>query len=197
MDQVPGVGEQVDQRVAGLEGPLGVRRHLHEVDVHVQQPGMLVGALGVEVPEGGFEDLGGLDGAGARGRLAGDQVPQRPGGAVHDSLGEQGADVEVVGMGLVDGPHGVGVGVVPGAEVVGVGGLVEAGRVALGHRRDQGLLDGGGPGCGAGGCGGGGLGQLKRLAQVVLVEVLPGLVVVRADGVGDAPVGHGEAGVMV
>ena len=201
VDQVPGVGDQVDQRVAGLQGPLGMGRHLHQVDVHVQQAGMAAGAAGVEVGEGGLEDLDGLDGAGAFGRFAGHQVPQRPRGAVHDGLGEQRAHVEVVSVGPVDGPHGVGVGVVPRREVVGAPGSAGAGREAPGQCADQGLLHVADAGAGRvrrlGRRRNGGQGNVDRLAQVVVVEVLPGIVVVGADGVGDAPVGHGAAGVVL
>ncbi len=136
MHQVPCVGRQIDQPVAGGQGPLGVGRHLHEVDVHVQQAQMAVGALGVKRVEGSLEHINCFERARALRRLAADQVPQFPGGPVHDRLGEQGADIQVIAVGPVDLAHRVCVGVVPSCEVVFAGSFGVR-RVAVRQRTDQ------------------------------------------------------------
>ncbi len=91
----------------------------------------------------------------------------------------------------VDLAHGVGIGVVPGREVFhariariaqldGVNEVaLEGGYLGLQRFRPRDGLRG--------------LGEGGRL--LVLLEGLPGLVVVRADGVGDAPVRHGAVGI--
>ena len=93
-----------------------MRRHLHQVDVQVQQAGMAHRAG--QFAEGGLEHLARLERAGAGGGLAGSQVPHVPGRAVEDRFDEDGAHVEVVGVRLVGAAHGVGEGIVPGALVL-------------------------------------------------------------------------------
>ena len=193
MPQVAGVRNQVPQLVARGERPLRMRRHLHQVDVHVQQAGM--GRL-APVPAPAyrrFEHLYGFRRVRALGDRTGLQIPQRPRRAVHDRLGEQRLDVRVVPVLPVHGAHRGGVVVVPGAHVGG--GLRR--RIAAAQRPDQGLLRlrrraapllGPGDGLERG---------LQGAARIVLVERLPRLVVVRAGGVGDPPPGHRTVGVGI
>ena len=170
-----------------------MRRHLHQVDVHVQQAG--VGRF-APVPRAAASPLRAprsLPPCPRPRDRAGLQIPQRPRRAVHDRFGEQRLDVRVVPVLPVHGAHRGGVVVVPGAHVGG--GLRR--RIAAAQRPDQGLLRrcrraapllGPGDGLERG---------RERAARIVLVERLPGLVVVRAGGVGDPPPGHRTVGVGV
>ena len=112
----PAPGRAAGRRPGGRL--LGRRRHLHQVDVQVQEPGMPVRrrgrarAPGPPSPRGVRAPCGGLAGA---------QVPQLPRGEVHQRVGVEGGDVEVVGGQCVDGAHGVGVGRVPHRAVLGGG----------------------------------------------------------------------------
>ena len=186
--QVAGVGDQVAEQVAGLGSGLRRRGHLHQVEVHVQH---------ARVPPGrgrgqrALEHLARLDGVGTLGRLPGREVPHLPRRDVHQGLGEQRCDVEVVGERLVRRAHRRRVPLAPAG--VALGGLDH--RIAGRQRRDQRLLDLRGPG-------GEPLGVLARLpsggegrAQAGRIEVVPGVVVVGADDVGDAPVRHRAVGV--
>ena len=71
--QVAHVGAHLAQPVAGDQRRLRMRRHLHQVDVQVQQAGM-VHRPG-QIAEGGLEHLARLERAGAGRGLAGTQVP--------------------------------------------------------------------------------------------------------------------------
>ena len=150
-----------------------------------------MGAVAVRAGHPALEHRHRLGRVGALGRLAGRQVPQLPGGAVHQRLGEQRGHVEVVAELGVDRAHGVGVVVVPGSAVLGRRVL----REARPQRADQRPLDrraGAGQRAGAGdGAVSGGHG----VDQLLPLEGLPVLVVVRADGVGEAPVRHRAVGV--
>ena len=126
--EVAHVGGQLAQPVAGDQRRLGMRRHLHQVDVQVQQAGMAHRAG--QVAESGLEHLARLERAGAGGGLAGAQVPHLPGRTVQDRFDEDGAQVEVVGMRLVRAAHGIGEGVVPGALVLDGVALRDSGRAA-------------------------------------------------------------------
>ena len=87
--QVPHVGGQLAQAVAGYQRRLGMRRHFHQVDVEVQKAGM-VHRPG-QIAEGVLENLARLDRAGAGRGLAGTQVPHAPGRTVEDRFCEDGA----------------------------------------------------------------------------------------------------------
>ncbi len=114
--QMAHVRGNLAQPVSGEQRGLRVRRHFHQVDMEVEQAGMVHRAG--QVAEGGFEDVAGFQRAGAWRGFAGAQVPHLPRGAVEDCLDKDAAYVEVVGMGLVGAAHGIGEGVVPGALVV-------------------------------------------------------------------------------
>ncbi len=182
--QVPGVGHGAAQPVGDREGRFRGGGHLHEVDVHVDDAGVPGTGLG---GERAVQDGLGLEGAGALGGTAGLQVPQLPGGEVHQRVGTERGHVQVAGGALVHGEHPVRVRLVPHGAVLGRPGLRVAGAQGL----DEGLLDGGGvrgllvrefhgP-----------VGALDGAGELVVVEGFPGLVVVGAEGVGDTPVGHG------
>ena len=155
-----------------------------EVEVHVEEPGMRLLATLLSPPQRLLEDLDRLRRVRPfrdRARL---EVPERPRGAVHDRLREQGRDVRVVPVPGVDGPHRPRVLVVPRAHVGGGGarGVTEiegadegplrlrrAARGALLRPRRR-LV-----------------GRLERTGRVLLVERLPRLVVVGPRRVGDPP----------
>src|SRR5690606_30968380 len=188
VEQVPGVGYGAAQPVGDGEGRFGGRRHLHQVDVQVDDAGVVRAGVG---GEGRVEDGLGLQGAGALGGVSGAQVPQLPGGEVHLGVGAQRGDVRVVGGEPVHLPHAVRVGLVR-HRAVGDGPVP---GVAGAQGADQGLFDGGD-------AGGGRVGPLDGLVrafdgagEVVAVEGVPRLVVVGPEGVGDAPVGHGAVGI--
>ena len=126
--QVAHVGGHLAQPVAGDQRHLRMRRHLHQVDMEVQQAGM-VHRPG-QIAEGGLEHLARLERAGAGRGLAGAQVPHAPGRAVKDRFREDGAQIEVVGMRPVRSAHGVGKGVVPGASGRRSGRAADSGRAA-------------------------------------------------------------------
>ena len=90
------------------------------------------------VRQGQLERLLGLEGAGARRRVAGGQVPELPRGQVHQGVGEQRHDVQIVRGRGVHLPHRICIRGVPHGVV---GGRVRAG-VAGSQRIDQGPLDG-------------------------------------------------------
>ncbi len=137
--------------------------------------------------EGGVEHLLRLERAGVVGGRAGAQIPHLPGRAVHNRFDEDGTDVEVAAVRLVGAAHGVGEGIVPGALVLDRVTLGEAG----GERLDQGTLGrGDAVGEGQGGLGGV-IGAGEGAGLGAGVPHLPREVVVGADGVGDAPMGHG------
>lgn len=186
--KMAGVGHQAAQPVRDGQGGLGGGRHLHEVDVQVQDPGVLLARLRGERP---LQDGLGLHRAGALGRFAGPQIPQLPGREVHQRVGVERGDIEVVGGEFVHAAHAVRVGLVPHRAVLD--GFRP--RVASPQRADQGLFDGGGAVRLLLGEPHGGVGTVDGTGQVRAVEELPGLVVVRAQGVGDAPVSHGAVGI--
>ena len=191
VDQVPGIRHQIAQPVARPQRALREGRHLHQVDVEMQEPRMV--PRGGDVAEGALQHVDRLRRAGALGDAPGLEVPHLPGRQVHDRLGEDGAHLEVVAVGVEHPAHGVRIGGVPRRLVLD--GL--ALRIARGQGADQRLLDR----AGAAGTGQGALhrvvggGERGRLAGRV-VEV-PGQVVVRPGRVGDPPVGHGAGGVAL
>ncbi len=162
-------------------------RHLHQVDVHVQQTRMRFAACLLHLRDRLFQHLHRLSRVGALGGLAGRQIPERPRRPVHQRLCEQRANVWVIRECPIHLPHRVGIGVVPGIAVFGwrwrwtalcqrpneclfnVGSIAHPGEGGLGRR----------------------MGSFERLGHVGVTERLPGLVVVGAECVGDAPIGHG------
>ena len=104
--QVARVRHQVAEQVPGAEGGFRGGRHLHQVDVHVQDAGV---RLPAGAGQGPLEHLPGLDRGRPGGRLAGRLVPQRPRREVHQRVGQQRRHVEVVRVRPVHVTHGVGV----------------------------------------------------------------------------------------
>ncbi len=140
-----------------------------------------------------LEDPDRLERVGAVGRPAALQIPELPGRAVHDRLGEERRDVEIVGMRAINLAHGTGIVVVPDrADLVR---LVSG--VAMRERADQHPFDGArmieARHCAACRV----IGKRERALQVDGIEGLPLLVVVWTRRVGDAPMGEGAAGVGV
>jgi hypothetical protein len=132
--EVAGVGHERAQCVGGGQRGLGRRRHLHQVDVEVQQAGVGHAARrGQGVVEHGL----GFQRPRSVGGTPGGQVPQRPGGEVEQRVGVERGHVEVVGVRGVNLAHRLGVGERPAAEILGRLG----GRIAMGDRLDQRSLD--------------------------------------------------------
>ena len=183
------IGHEVAQPVAGAQRTLRERRHLHQMDVEVQQAGMIPARR--DVAEGAFQHLDRLLRAGARRRLAGLEVPHLPRRLVHDRLGIDRAQVEIVRMGAEQLAHLDGEGLVPGRLVLDHLAL----RVARRQRADQRLLDRRGVGRGSQGALHGVVRGFERALLAGRIVAVPGQVVVRAGGVGDAPVRHGAAGI--
>ena len=90
--QVPGVGHEPAQLVRRRQRALRKRRHLHRVQVEVQQPGVRLR----RARHGPLEHGERLARVGALGRLAGLQVPELPRRAADQRLGEQRRHVGIV-----------------------------------------------------------------------------------------------------
>ena len=135
--EMAAVGHQAAQPVGCLERLLGRRRHLHGVDVHVQQAG--VGRLSgrLMVPQCLFQHFNDAARVGALRVLARLQVPELPRSAVHHRLRIEHGDVRVARVLGVDLAHGIGIGVVKRGEVDR-----RHLRTALGDGGDQVLFDG-------------------------------------------------------
>ena len=112
--EVAGVGDERAQPVRDRQRLLGERRHLHQVHVEVREPGVRAAA---GTRERALEHLLGLERRRTLGRQAREAIPQLPRREVHQRVGEQRRDVELVGMRAVDGTHRVGVVGVPRDEV--------------------------------------------------------------------------------
>ena len=182
--QVARVRDQPSQPVGDRKGLLRRRRHLHQVDVHVQYARVIGARPGRQRT---VEDVLRLQRARADGGLARAQVPQLPRCEVHQRVRVEGGDVQIVGCELVNGAHGLGIGRVPdGAVLRGL-----RGRVALAQRLDERALGRRGPAAQRVGPFDGGVRPFHCALQIGVVEELPGLVVVGAQGVRDAPVRHG------
>jgi hypothetical protein len=189
--EMAGIRHEVAQPVAGAQRALRERRHLHQVDIEVQQAGM-VPARG-DVAEGALQHLDRLLGAGAGRRLAGLEVPHQPGRLVHDRLGEHRAQVEIVRMGMEQLAHLDGEGLVPGGLVLDRLAL----RVARRQRSDQRLFDRRGVGRGGQCALHGVVRGFERALLAGRIVAVPRKIVVRPGGVGDAPVRHGTAGISL
>ena len=180
--EMAGIRHEVLEPVAVTEGAFGVRRHLHQVDVHVQQARMIPGARGLF--KGALKDSHSLGGRGIRVRYALVKIPELPRRPVHHGLGIETGDVEVVGVCLVDRLHRGSEAVVEGLIVFdrGVGGIARCqylNESTLCRRRGlerktrpEGLMR-----------------AFECRALLLGGEHLPRLVIVWADGVGDAPMG--------
>ncbi len=127
VDQVAGIGHQRAQGVGGLQRPFRERRHLHQVDIEVEDARVAHGG-GVERQRLLQHGLG-LLGGGALRRSAGLQVPHLPRRAVQKRLGEDGAHVEAPAVCAESAAHGVRESVVPRRHVVD--------RLGLGVTRRQ------------------------------------------------------------
>ncbi len=188
--EVARIRHQGAQRVGGLERLFRGRRHLHQVDVEVQD---------ARVPRCArialqrlFEERAAFQCVGPFGRCAGHDVPHLPGRAIEHRLGRDRTDLEAVGMRPLCGAHGMGEIGVPGAVILG--GL--ALRVAGGQGADQrGLFIRGPVGprecrlrCV--------IGRGQRRGLGLRVHQRPGEVVVGSAGIGHAPMGHGAIGVV-
>ncbi len=57
VQQVAGIGHEVAQLVAGAQRAFRVRRHLHEVDVHVQQAGMALASGRLDLAHGPLQHV--------------------------------------------------------------------------------------------------------------------------------------------
>ncbi len=191
VDQVACVRHDLAQPVAGPHRLLREGRHLHQVDVEVQQARM-VPALR-QVAHRAFQHGPRLLGAGALARAAGAQVPHLPGRLVHDRLGEDGDDLQVGRMRPVDLAHRLRIGGVPRHHVIDRLSL----RIARAQRLDQQVFDGRQP-----------LDAGQRLLQGVIrhgqrlrppgrIVEMPRQVVVRPGRIGDAPVSHGAGRVCL
>ena len=183
--QVARVGDESAQAIGGTQRSFRVRRHLEDMDVHVQQTGVIRFAQCLPRIDDPVQRIDHLQGVGALGGLARLEVPQSPGRAVHQRFGVQGAHVRVSRKRPVHLAHRRGVLVVPPAEVAGLGR-----RVAPGERLDQGPLDRGGVLDPIERLQGGVADGTERGPQLDRVELLPGLVVVGSGRVGDSPPRH-------
>ena len=190
MHEVAGVGDERAQLVGDRQRLLGERRHLHQVHVEVREPGVRAAAGPLERA---LEHLLGLERRRTLGRQARVAIPQRPRREVHQRVGEERRDVELVGMRAIDGTHRLGVVGVPRDEV----GRRVVGLVAARERLDERPLDRRGAVRARARRRDLVARLLERRREVDRVERLPLLVVVRPDRVGDPPVGQREAGVVL
>ena len=86
MTKMAGIWHQVAQRVGGLQGTLGMGRHLHEVDIHVQQSRVAHSAgLGKSL----LQHLHDFNGVGTVGGNALRNIPHGPWRAVHQRIGSK------------------------------------------------------------------------------------------------------------
>ena len=143
--------------------------------------------------ERALEHLLGLERRRTLGRQARVAIPQRPRREVHQRVGEERRDVEIVGMRAIHGTHRLGVVGVPRDEV----GRRVVDLVAAPERLDERPLDRRGAVRARARRRDLVARLLERRREVDRVERLPLLVVVRPDRVGDAPVRQREAGVVL
>ena len=110
VDQVAGVGDELPELVGRLERVVGMPRHLHEMDVEMQETRV---GHATWTSQRGVQDFLGLDRARTFRWGAGPQIPQRPWADVHQGIRVQRGDIEVVGVGAVHVAHRARVAVVP------------------------------------------------------------------------------------
>ncbi|OPZ50356.1 MAG: hypothetical protein BWY91_02869 [bacterium ADurb.BinA028] len=188
--QMPRVRHQSSEQVRDRQRPLGGRRHLHQVDVHVQEARMLRAPGG---SQRGLKDRLRLQGSRPFGRLPGALVPQLPRREVHQRLGVEAGHVEVAAMRGIHLAHGGGILHLPGRALLDRTAVGIPGQQGSGQR----LLDRRAPRC-----------AVRRNPRLIarpfqdrrrLVgrEELPRLVVVRAEREGDPPVRKCAVGVEV
>jgi hypothetical protein len=189
--QMARVRHQVAQVVARTQRALRERRHLHQVDVEVQQAGMR--PRGRKVLEALLQHFHRLGRAGVLGDAPGPEIPHLPGRLIHDRVGEHRAHVEIVAIFLEHRPHRRGEGLVPRRLVFDRLAL----RVADEQCMDQRLLDRGRAGRMLQGVLHGVIGRRQRHRLAGGIEQLPGQIVVGTRGIGDAPVRHGAARVVL
>jgi hypothetical protein len=188
--EMAGVGDERAQLVGDRQRLLGERRHLHQVHVEVDEPGVCAPAGPIERT---LEHLLGLERRGALARQARVAIPKRPRREVHQRVAEERRDVEIVGMGAVHITHRPGVVGVPRDEVA----RRFVGLIAAPERVDERLLDGRGAVRARARRRDLDARLLEGRREVDRVERLPLLVVVRPDRVGDPPVRQCEAGVVL
>ena len=188
--EVAGVGDERAQLVGDRQRLLGERRHLHQVHVEVHESGVRAAAGPLERA---LEHLLGLERRRTLGRQARVAIPQRPRREVHQRVGEERRDVELVGMRAIHVTHRLGVVSVPRDEV----GRRVVDLVAAPERLDERPLDRRGAVRARARRRDLVARLLERRREVDRVERLPLLVVVRPDRVGDTPVGQREAGVVL
>ena len=130
---------------------------------------------------------------GAGARLPGLEVPELPGSAGHEGVGEEGADVRIIGKLAMDPAHGARIVLGPRREVRGF----PVRRAADRHRFRERPFDPGGPVAKGERPPRRGVSLLELSRQLGRVELLPLAVVVGARRIGDAPVRHGAVGVRL
>ena len=112
VDEVPRVRHQFAQMIARNQSFFGCWRHLHQVDIEVQDAGMRAPRICVhETFQNGLRG----DGFSIRPDGAFGEVPHLPRRLVHHRFGIDGADIDIVGERLMHSAHGGGIVIVPRA----------------------------------------------------------------------------------
>jgi hypothetical protein len=183
--EMAGVGHQPAERVGGVERLLRMRRHLHQMDVQVQQTRV---GHATWTFERRVEHILRFERARPRGRPAGRQIPQCPGRGVHQRIGIQRGDIEVVAVGGVDLAHRARITGRPDRQVIA--GL--SCGIPLSDRADQRLLERRRGRRELPGAHARVVSAADRGPQIDLVERLPWLVVVGPDSVSKSPIRERE-----
>ena len=136
MPEMTAFRRQRAQLIGRSQSALRGGRHLHRVNIQVQQTRMWMGTLRHAL----FEHRHHLKRVCVVKRLSGFQIPQAPRGAVHHRFRKQGGDIEVAGELCVNVAHSAGVDVVPTHQFSEF--LVLRRLVALQQGVKQGPLDG-------------------------------------------------------
>ena len=111
VEQMSGVRHEAAQPTAMAKCALRMRRHFHQMNLHVQQARMAPRTVkGVERT---FQDRYGFQRVGPRRRLPCLQIPQGLRRTVHDRFCEQCRDIQIAGICLMHAAHRIDVGVVP------------------------------------------------------------------------------------
>ena len=193
---VASVRREAAQHVRGAQSPFRKRRHLHRMDIHVQNSGMPGPGI-FEFPDRRLQNGDRLPGQGVRVRFPGLEVPQFPGCAGDGRLSKESGDIQVPRECGINHPHLIGKLPVPSVQCSMV--VLVAGTVADRDRLYKRMLvrpvvirpvqcaarfD----------CSVMALGQ--RFGNFPLGVADPGTVVERAAGIGDAPPGHRAIGIV-